>query len=74
MPRRLTAVEIADDIAARIASGEYPPDSQLPSYTVIAELHSVHRATAQRAMFALRMRGLTYTQPGVGVYVRPLES
>ena len=69
MPRRMTSSEIADDLAARIESGEYPPDSRLPSYTQVAELYSVSVATAQRAMLVLRVRGLTYTQPGVGVFV-----
>ena len=69
MPRRMTYEEIADDLAARIESGEYPPDTQLPSYAQIAELYSVSLSTAQRAVLVLRLRGLTYTQPGVGVFV-----
>lgn len=69
MPRRMTYEQIADDIAARIASGEYPPDSQIPSATQLAELYSVSVSTAQRAAIVLRARGLTYGAPGRGVFV-----
>lgn len=60
---------IADDIAARIAAGEYPPDSKLPSYNEIADLYSVSFATAARAVSLLRDRGLVVGAPGRGVFV-----
>jgi GntR family transcriptional regulator len=68
-PRRLTYVEIADDLAARIAAGEYPPGSQLPSYSRLADLYSVSVATAQRAITVLRVRGAVRGEPGRGVFV-----
>jgi len=61
---------IADDIAARIAAGEYPPGSKIPSYSQLATLYSVSISTAQRAVIVLRERGLVQGAQGRGVYVR----
>jgi GntR family transcriptional regulator len=70
VPRHMDFRSIAGDIAARIASGEYPPDAQLPSYRQIADLYSVSISTAQRAILVLQERGLVYGIPGKGVFVR----
>lgn len=67
--RRLTYEQIADDLAARIASGEYPPGFILPSQPELAALYSVSRATIERVHIILRERGLTFTVPGRGVFV-----
>jgi GntR family transcriptional regulator len=71
-PRKLTYREIADDIAARIRSGEqgYGPGDQLPSYTEVARLYSVSVSTASRAIGLLHDRGLVESIVGRGVYVR----
>jgi GntR family transcriptional regulator len=61
---------IADDIAARIAAGEYPPGSRIPSYSQLAKLYSVSISTAQRAVIVLRERGLVVGAQGRGVFVR----
>ena len=67
--RRMTYSQIADDIAARIASGEYPTHSQLPSNKQLAGLYSVSVATIERVQIVLRGKGLTYGIPGRGVFV-----
>ena len=67
---RLTYREIADDLAARIRSGEYPPGGPLPSYSKLADLYSVSVSTAQRAVGLLHDRGLIVGEPGVGVFVK----
>ena len=67
---RLTYREIADDLTARIRSGEYPPGGPLPSYSKLAELYSVSVSTAQRAVALLHDRGLITGEPGVGVFVK----
>lgn len=72
-PRRLSYAEIADDLASRISSGEYPPGSELPSYRQIADLYDVSYSTAHAAMRELRTRGLTEGQKGRGVYVREIR-
>ena len=61
---------IADDIVARIAAGEYPAGSRIPSYSQLAALYSVSISTAQRAVMVLRERGYVQGAQGRGVYVR----
>ena len=61
--RRLTYREIADDLAARIQSGEYPPGAKLPSYAQIGDLYDVSISTAQRAILVLTTRGLAEGVP-----------
>jgi GntR family transcriptional regulator len=76
MPRHLTYTQIADDLTARIAAGEYDEDDgKLPSYAELADLYSVSVATAQRAILILRTRGTVVGIPGRGVFVteRPTE-
>lgn len=65
----MSSGEIAEDIASRIASGEYQPGDKLPSYREIAELYGVHFATAARAMRDLRIRGLIVGSTGRGTFV-----
>lgn len=69
MTRRLSAAEIADDIRARIRAGQYPPGSQLPSYTELADMYSVNRSTILRAMIELRATGDVRGEPGRGTFV-----
>lgn len=70
MPRRMTYRQIADDIAARIATGEYPPESKIPSYSQLSALYSVSVATVQRALVVLHAKGIIYGEPGRGVFVK----
>src|SRR5690606_17225621 len=72
MPRlrgRLSDSESEDDIAERIARGEYEPGSGLPSYAQLADIYDVSFSTAARAVRVLRERGLIYGEPGRGLYV-----
>lgn len=66
---RMSSQEIADDLASRIASGEYKPGEKLPAYREIAEMYSVHFATAARAMRDLRVRGVVEGRSGKGTFV-----
>ena len=68
-PTRLSYRQIADDLAARIAAGEYLPGSRLPSYSQIAAIYSVSVTTAQSAVRLLHERGLTRGEPGRGTFV-----
>lgn len=68
-PRRLNYRQIADDLAARIAAGEYSADEPLPSYAELAVMYSASVATAQRAYALLRDRGVVVGIPGVGVFI-----
>lgn len=69
LPRRLTYRQIADDLADRIAAGEYAPGDQLPTYPQLAELYSVSYATAHRAITMLQARGIVRGEQGRGVFV-----
>lgn len=66
---RLTYRGIADDIAARIAAGEYPPGSKLPSHAQLVAIYSSSLATIVRAVGLLHDRGLVEGVPGIGVFV-----
>jgi DNA-binding GntR family transcriptional regulator len=61
--------QIADDLADRIARGEYTPGQRLPKYHELADIYSVSRATASRAYSLLIDRGTVNGSPGRGVYV-----
>jgi GntR family transcriptional regulator len=65
----MSAEEIAEDIASRIESGEYPPGHQLPSYAQLADLYSVSVSTAARAVRDLRVRRLIVGSRGRATYV-----
>jgi GntR family transcriptional regulator len=68
-PQRQTYRQIADDLTARIHSGEYPPGSELPSAVKLAEIYSVSRNTAQHALSLLKDRKLTVGVQGRATYV-----
>lgn len=69
VPQRMTYRDIADDLAERIATGEYPSGAQLPSTAKLAELYSVSISTVVRALGLLHDRRLVRGEPGVGVFV-----
>lgn len=61
---------IADEMTERIKSGEFPPGSKLPSRAELCAEYEVSDFVADRVFLTLRMRGMTETVPGRGVYVR----
>ncbi|WP_436837855.1 GntR family transcriptional regulator [Micromonospora rifamycinica] len=65
----MSSRQIADDLTARIRSGEYPQGSKLPSLRELADLYSVSVSTIQRALELTRDRGFTIGRAGAGVYV-----
>jgi DNA-binding GntR family transcriptional regulator len=65
----MTGRQIADDLDARIRSGEYRVGEQL-LFADLTTLYQTSRATIQRAMSLLEDRGLVEYQPGRGRYVR----
>ncbi|GIF49346.1 GntR family transcriptional regulator [Asanoa ferruginea] len=62
--------EIADDLEDKIRSGVYPPGSRLPSRRDLVDAYSVTEPVIDKSMMILRVKGLTETLPGVGVFVR----
>ena len=65
----LAYVRVADDIAARIASGELKPGARLRSERDLAEYYGVAYGTVRHAMKVLRERGLIDTVHGRGTFV-----
>ncbi len=62
--------EVADDLRARIAVGEFPPGAKQPSRAELCAYYEVSQIVADRAMWLLKAEGLTESLPGVGVYVK----
>jgi GntR family transcriptional regulator len=59
--------QIADHIAADIASGELT--GRVPSELELRREYSAGASTVQRALAVLRERGMIYTVPGRGSFV-----
>ncbi|WAU79091.1 winged helix-turn-helix domain-containing protein [Streptomyces sp. Qhu-G9] len=62
-------MQMADHIAARIASGELRPGARLPGERDLADEYGVAHLTARRATRELRERGLVVTLPAKGTFV-----
>lgn len=65
--------QIADEIAGRIASGEYPVGSKLPGKIPLSNEYGVAVTTAERALRALADDGLTQPVRGAGSFVVSTE-
>lgn len=65
----MSASEIADDLADRIARGEHEPGSRLPSYQDLAVLYGVSTSTIANVVVRLKERGLVVGSQGRGIYV-----
>jgi len=63
---------IVDDVRARIASGEYPAGSQIPTKPQMKDRYGVAMGTVERALAALRDAGLVETVHGAGSFVLAL--
>lgn len=64
-------VQVADDVARRIESGEIA--RKLPAERSLAEEYGVAYTTVRHAMKILRERGLIITVHGRGTFVLPLQ-
>ncbi|GHH26085.1 putative HTH-type transcriptional regulator [Streptomyces rubradiris] len=64
--------EIADDLAARIAAGEFPARSTLPPYGTLASPleYNASKATIEKALGLLEARGLVRAVKKSGLVVR----
>ena len=61
--------QLAEIIRGRIASGEYPKGSRLPSESDFMEEFEIGRNTARRAVAVLRDEGVVETVATRGSYV-----
>ncbi|GGL91614.1 MULTISPECIES: GntR family transcriptional regulator [Micromonospora] len=69
VPIPRTAREIEDDLVRRIAAGEFPRGSRLPTYDALAAEYGSARRTVARALDARRSRGVVVGVPGSGSYL-----
>ncbi|MGW7349939.1 GntR family transcriptional regulator [Streptomyces sp. NPDC054784] len=65
-----TARQIADDLRARIESGELQPGDRLPGEPSLVKTYGVAKMTANQALKILVSEGLAASRPGSGTYVR----
>jgi GntR family transcriptional repressor for pyruvate dehydrogenase complex len=61
--------QVADQIEALIAAGEFAPGARLPPERDLAGKLGVSRATVREAMIALELAGLVDVRTGSGIYV-----
>jgi GntR family transcriptional regulator len=61
--------QIAAFIKRGIVSGQYAPNTRIPTESELVDTYEVARSTARRAIAALREEGLVYTVPARGTYV-----
>lgn len=62
-------MRVADDITARIRSGELAPGTRLRAERELAVHYGVSYGSVRRAMEVLRERGLIVTRHGRGTFV-----
>jgi GntR family transcriptional regulator len=67
--REIRYRRIADELRARIASGELGPGAVLPSEADLAAAHDVSRVTVRKALEQLRDDGLVDSRQGFGWFV-----
>jgi GntR family transcriptional regulator len=67
-------VQVYKKIKVRIESGTYAPGTRVPSVLQLQGEFGIATATGQKVLHQLRKDGLTYTDPGVGTFVRRRES
>lgn len=61
---------IADDLRAKIQTGELPPGAQLPTQLELVEAYGVARMTVRQALAELTNEGLVVARRPQGVFVR----
>jgi len=62
--------QLSDIILAKIRSGEYPPDSRIPSENDLAAKYGIGRPTARQATDLLVRKRILVRKRGSGTYVR----
>lgn len=61
--------QIAAELRRKIATGDHPVGSTLPSEPQLAEVYGVSRNTINRAVVELRREGLVEVRRGIGTVV-----
>lgn len=63
--------QVAEQLRAKIDSGEWPPGHKLPGETRLAQEYDVARGTIRAALDVLREEGKVVTFTGRGTFVTP---
>jgi len=63
--------QLADQIEAAIAAGEYGPDEAIPSLKQLKDRTGLAQGTIQHAIMVLEGKGIVYTVRGRGTFVTP---
>lgn len=66
--------QVAEQLAAAIAAGDYPPGTRLPAERKLAERFEVSRPTVREAIIALELAECVEVKGGSGVYVVDAEA
>jgi DNA-binding GntR family transcriptional regulator len=64
---------VAETLRERITSGEYPPQTRVPSIRDVMQEFEVGRNTALRALGYLEEQGFVAMRQSKGTYVAPPE-
>lgn len=67
---RSIQTRIADDLRARIETGQYKAGDQLPTYEELRQTYLCSTGVARKAIDLLRQQGLVVSKQGKGVFVR----
>lgn len=64
-------MRVVSHLQAKIATGIYPANSQLPTEAELEIEYNVSRTTVRKALELLRNEGMIYIRHGQGTFVRP---
>jgi DNA-binding GntR family transcriptional regulator len=64
-------LQLADVIRSKCSSGEWPPDTRIPSITEMMAEYDLSDRTVRQAIAKLVDEGILITRPGRGTYVCP---
>ncbi|MGO4616042.1 GntR family transcriptional regulator [Nocardia sp. 2YAB30] len=73
MGSQTVVADVADELARRVAAGEYQPGDLMPSVRQVAEEFDMNRATAQLTLGRLESYGFVEAQRGKGFMIRDVR-
>jgi hypothetical protein len=74
MGSRTVVADVADELARRVAAGEYQPGELMPSVRQVAEEFEMNRATAQLTLGRLESYGFVEARRGKGFTIREVRA
>ncbi|MEU7629875.1 GntR family transcriptional regulator [Nocardia sp. NPDC049220] len=73
MGSQTVVADVADELARRVAAGEYQPGDLMPSVRQVAEEFDMNRATAQLTLGRLESYGFAEAERGKGFTIRDVR-